>query len=105
MVLTLSCILLEDHMIQSEQNSGDGRCDILILPKKEKEWGAVLAIKAWKSKISKDRLDSLSQEALNQMEEKNYISTLKERKVSKIYTYGIAFAGKKVSVYGGERRD
>ena len=49
----------------------------------------------------KDKLSGLAEEALSQMEDKNYQRDLEDRGVNDIVKYGIAFSGKQVEVRMG----
>ena len=98
MVLTLAALLFENSIIQSEAVVGDGRCDILIAPKNEGGYGAVLEIKYLKARTSQERLQKSAQGALKQVVDNKYCSWLIRGKANPIYAYGISFQGQRVAV-------
>ena len=52
----------------------------------------------WKSGIDAGKLDSLSEEALKQINKRKYDEELIEKGVTNIVKLGIAFSGKKVVI-------
>lgn len=98
MVLTLASLLFGESIVKSEVNSGEGRCDILISPKNERGFGAIIEIKYLKSRTSLQRLQATSESALKQIISHRYYEELKERKANPIKAYGFAFQGKRVSI-------
>ena len=99
-VTGLISVLFDNYIVKNEVDSGLGRCDILILPKRENEIGIVIEIKRSKAKnqISKSRLDSLAKEAIKQIKKKDYIEILRRINCRKIIAYGFAFQNKKSSI-------
>ena len=55
--------------------------------------GVILELKAAKSE---EEMESLAKEALQQIEEKSYVTELERQGVKAVWKYGIAFHGKKV---------
>ncbi|MBQ4255472.1 MAG: AAA family ATPase [Bacilli bacterium] len=98
MVLTLASLLFGESIVKSEVNSGEGRCDIIISPKNEGGFGAIIEIKYLKSRTSEQRLQTTSESALRQIISHRYYEELKERKANPIKAYGFAFQGKRVSI-------
>ena len=98
MVLTLAALLFENSTVQSEAITGEGRCDILIAPKNEMDYGAVLEIKYLKARTSQERLQKSAQGALKQIADNRYCSWLIREKANPIYAYGISFQGQRVAV-------
>lgn len=74
----------------SNFESGDGYADITFSSKKEQA-GIVIELKSTKD-INK--LDSLAKDALQQIEDKNYMAGLNKRRLKKINCYGLAFCHK-----------
>jgi len=72
-------------------NVGNGRRDILISPKNEHHFGAVIEIKQLKGKRSSSRMKELSEKAICQINEQNYAKELLRRHASPIFLYGITF--------------
>lgn len=98
LLLTLSSLLFEKAIVKSEVNEGKGRCDILISPLQAGEIGIVIEVKSYKGKVSLPRLENYSEQALKQIEEKDYIEELKKRGAKPILVYGVAFSEKKVRI-------
>ena len=97
--LTLGLIALLDNQyrIKSNRESGDGRYDISLIPREEKYPGIIMELK-WKSGLEEDALETLSEEALSQIDEKRYDLEMKEDGIKNIIKLGIAFSGKKVVI-------
>lgn len=85
-----------DWEILSNRESGDGFSDILIETKK-RDNGAGIVIELKYSDDEK-KLDTNSREALQQIEDKNYVQELRNRGYQTILKYGIAFCHKKCRV-------
>jgi len=97
LILTIVSLLFEDYIIQSEENTGDGRCDIMISSKKY-ELGFIFEIKYSKTILSLERLKKIATSSLNQIENKNYIEKLLKQNQNHIIIYGVGFQKKKVSI-------
>ena len=85
------------YKIKSNRESGDGRYDICLIPKKEQYPGVIMELKA-ETGLSENELNDLAEKAIQQMEEKRYGAELVNDGVSTIIKLGIAFSGKKVKV-------
>ncbi|MBQ7617984.1 MAG: PD-(D/E)XK nuclease domain-containing protein, partial [Desulfovibrio sp.] len=101
-VLGLIVDLKARYEISSNQESGNGRYDIMLIPKRQYDHGIVIEFKT----IESDREKSLEISCLNalkQIHEKQYINKLLSRDIPKnnIYVYGFAFHGKNVMIKGG----
>ncbi len=94
------CALLGDFFTTSNRESGDGRYDIQLKPKKKKLPGIFIELKAEKH-CTDEHLKELSQKALQQIEAKNYDTEMVTEGVETIYKYGVAFSGKKVEIAVG----
>ncbi len=99
-VLGLLVTLEKTHEVKSNRESGYGRYDVCLIPRNSKELGVVIEFKKAKKGIS---LKDTAKEALQQIEEKNYVAELHSRGIAKVLTLGIAFQGKKVFVQEGSR--
>lgn len=97
LVLGLCAMMDMFYTITSNRESGEGRYDIQMLPKKEKLPGILIELKVKKG-ASEDELKSMSQGALKQMNDLKYDIQLLERGIKTIYKYGIAFSGKHVEI-------
>ena len=79
----------------SNRESGDGFSDILITVEDESQIGMVMELKYSKTEKS---LDKDCDDALQQIEDKNYEQELRNQGYKKILKYGIAFYHKKCRV-------
>lgn len=86
------------HIIDSEIEAGDGRSDIILIPKPEKQNTLAIIIEYKVSKTA-EGLQNMPQEALKQINDKNYDARLKSRpNVKNILKIGMAFAGKEMEM-------
>ena len=97
LVLGLCAIMESSYTVASNRESGEGRYDIQLMPKKEKLPGILIELKSKKG-ATEDELKELSQEALKQIGEKKYDAQMRGEGISCIYKYGVAFSGKKVEI-------
>ena len=104
--LMLGLIALMDnrYKIKSNRESGDGRYDISLFPKEERNPGIIMELK-WKKALSTEELDRLAEDALVQIEDMRYDSEMKEEGIKEILKFGIAFTGKNVCIKTGKQRD
>ena len=104
--LMLGLIALMDnrYKIKSNRESGDGRYDISMFPKEERNPGIIMELK-WKKALSTEELDRLAEDAFAQIEDMRYDSEMKEEGIKEILKFGIAFTGKKVCIKTGKQRD
>ncbi len=84
-----------NYTVESNRESGYGRFDIAIFPKDTSKAGVLMEFKAAGSEA---RLEDKAEEALQQIEEKQYGTEFEKRGISKVWKYGIAFCGKQVYV-------
>lgn len=96
-VLGLMVELVDQYVITSNRESGFGRYDVMLEPKTDKD-GIILEFKV-QEEDEKELSDTVV-EALRQIEEKNYQSSLIAKGVpeERIRKYGFAFCGKKVLI-------
>lgn len=104
--LMLGLIALMDnrYKIKSNRESGDGRYDISMFPKEERNPGIIMELK-WKKALSTEELDRLAEDALVQIEDMRYDSEMKEEGIKEILKFGIVFTGKNVCIKTGKQRD
>ena len=97
-VLGLMAEQAENYVLKSNRESGFGRYDVMMIPKKENLPAVILEFKVRRAK-EKD-LEETVQMALQQIEEKNYDAELLTLGIpkEKIRHYGFAFEGKKVLI-------
>ncbi|MCM1062816.1 MAG: AAA family ATPase [Eubacterium sp.] len=90
----------EPYKPQSNKESGEGRYDIQLKPKRKNLPGIIIELKAQKN-CSGDALKELAKAALNQINEKKYDTELTTDGVTNIIKFGVAFSGKNVAVIVG----
>ena len=94
-ILGMSLYLEGEYIVKSNIESGLGRYDVSIEPKNKNKRGYILE---FKSTDNVDKLEEISKEALRQIEEGKYSSTLKQTDTKEILYLGIAFCGKQIKV-------
>ncbi len=101
--LGLLAILSDDYIIKSNRESGEGRYDIVLIPRNIEKNGVVIEIKKIEgqkqneeNKTFKDRINNEVESALQQIERKKYYTELLSNKIEldKIIRVPIVFAGK-----------
>ena len=104
--LGLVYIATDNYTIKSNRESGEGRYDIAMFPKRKNIPGIIFELKYCKegesAKSDKAKLEQLltktAEEALKQIEDNEYLTELKEAGASPIFRYGASFCGKKAKV-------
>lgn len=84
-----------DYIIESNRESGYGRFDLAIFPKNTKKAGVIMEFKV---ATSEKELATKAKEALQQIENRQYITEFEKRNIKTVWKYGIAFCGKKICV-------
>ena len=100
MMLGLVAGLSSRYFIRSNRESGEGRFDLVLEPKNHILPGIIMEFKATREAES-GSLRPLAQEALKQIQDKNYDTDFVNRGITEIVKYGIAFAGKQVEIAVG----
>ncbi len=97
-VLGLIVELTDKYVITSNRESGFGRYDIIMNPRRPENDAIIIEFKVQHS--SERNLADTVQKALEQIEERNYQSALLSRGIpeERIRKYGFAFCGKKVLI-------
>jgi len=99
-VLGLLVSLSKTHAVKSNRSSGFGRYDVMLIPLSLTTRGIVIEFK----KVSHRKNETLEiavQKALEQIEEKKYVTELQQMGINTITKIGIAFDGKKTLVKEG----
>ena len=94
-LLGMTALFVPEYVIESNRESGYGRFDIAIFPKDTSKAGVLMEFKA---ADSESQLEDKADEALRQIEEKQYVTEFEKRGILKVWKYGIAFCGKQVHV-------
>lgn len=89
--------LRRKYYIHSNREGGRGRYDLVVEPMDKSKNGLVIEFKVARSK---EELLSSSEEALKQIEEKNYTRELKLRGIKRVVLVGISFYQREFEVVG-----
>ena len=95
LILGMTLYLDRDYYVNSNRESGLGRYDVIIEPKNKNNRGFILEFKVAKSE---KELEKVSEEAIEQIINKKYDTSLEERGIRNITLLGIAFFGKILKV-------
>ena len=87
--------LMNDYVGLSERESGHGRADLILEPKKKENPGYIFEFKV---AGSEEELESYAEEGFEQIEEKKYDIELINRGVTEIIYIGLAFYKKKLKM-------
>ena len=87
--------LMNDYVRLSERESGHGRADLILEPKKKENPGYIFEFKV---AGSEEELESYAEEGFEQIEEKKYDTELINRGVTEIIYIGLAFYKKKLKM-------
>ena len=85
----------DNYSVKSNRETGNGRSDIFVLERRERELAVVIEIKV-ASKFND--MSTKCDEALKQIEDKNYEAELKNDGYQKVMKYGVAFYDKSCKV-------
>nr|WP_297767326.1 AAA family ATPase [uncultured Butyrivibrio sp.] len=97
LVLGLIAMMDNQYMIKSNRESGYGRYDVSLIPRNKKLTGIIMELK-YEKDIDEKGLNKLADEALRQIEDKEYVTEMKDEGVSDILKLGMAFSGKNVVI-------
>ena len=97
LLLGLCAIMDNDYFVSANRESGEGRYDISLMPKKAMLPGFIIELKYQKG-LSDKQLEDLSADALKQIDEKKYDTEMRVKGISQIFKYGVAFGGKRVKI-------
>lgn len=87
--------LMNDYVRLSERESGHGRADLILEPKKKENPGYIFEFKVSKSE---EELESYAEEGFGQIKEKKYDTELINHGVIEIIYIGLAFYKKKLKM-------
>ncbi|MDJ1305908.1 MAG: PD-(D/E)XK nuclease domain-containing protein [Candidatus Midichloria sp.] len=94
-ILGLVVGLRDSYVIQSNQESGFGRYDVMFIPKNKQLSGILLEFKV--AEVPEDLVNK-AQEALDQIKDKQYMEVLHQHEVKSVLAIGMAFCGKKMEL-------
>ena len=95
-VLGLLGIMGDDYIIKSDRESWNGRYDILLLPKNQKDYGVLMEIKQLKKDATEEQIQKALKEALGQISDNKYYKELEAHQINNRIELAIVFAGKEV---------
>jgi len=97
LVLGLIVSFSDTWHIRSNRESGLGRCDLLMIPKNPAHFGIVMEFKTMDSYEDAD-LTACAQDAMNQIEKRQYEQELQSQGATKILKMGIGFMRKELGI-------
>ena len=102
-VMTTLMILIprSSYIVEQERESGDGRIDLLVIPKSNARHknALILEFKIMGKKSGIQNLKDIAQEGLNQINNKSYETRVRTYEgVDQIIKVGLAFCGKNVEI-------
>ena len=95
LIMGMGLYLEGEYITKSNIESGLGRYDFLIEPKNKSKRAFIME---FKSTDSVEKLEEVSKEALQQIEDKKYNVSLKQNGIKEITHIGIAFCGKQIKI-------
>ena len=95
LIMGMGLYLEGEYITKSNIESGLGRYDFLIEPKNKSKRAFIME---FKSTDSVEKLEEVSKEALQQIEDKKYDISLKQNGIKEITYIGIAFCGKQIKI-------
>ncbi|RZI47297.1 AAA family ATPase, partial [Rickettsiales endosymbiont of Peranema trichophorum] len=94
-ILGLVVGLRGEYYIRSNQESGLGRFDVVMLPKQSERAGILLEFKATDDP---KKLKAKAKEGLKQVKDKQYLELFKQNGVNEVLAIGLAFCGKQMEL-------
>lgn len=95
LLLGLMAAMEDSHTIESNRESGHGRYDIALTPRRAGGLGIVFELKAVKDR---SKLKKTAQEALAQIRMNRYDTQMRQRGAKKCLAIGLGFCGKRIEV-------
>ena len=95
LIMGMGLYLEGEYITKSNIESGLGRYDFLIEPKNKSKRAFIME---FKSTDSVEKLEEVSKEALQQIEDKKYDISLKQNGIKEITYIGIVFCGKQIKI-------
>lgn len=102
LVIGLCAVMNNRYFVSSNMESGHGRYDIQLRPINKSLPGIIIELKVLKDGVAEDRingqLEAAAKDALGQIEEKKYITAMKQEGFTHFFKIGAAFYKKHVKV-------
>ena len=102
LVIGLCAVMNNRYFVSSNIESGRGRYDIQLRPINKRLPGIIIELKVLKDGIAEERIDSqleaAAKDALGQIEEKKYVTAMKQEGFTHFFKIGAAFYKKHVKV-------
>ena len=84
--------LAEHFFIRSNREAGEGRYDVVIIPKDPLRTGIIFEFKALEKDADETVLKSAAEVALKQIQDNSYIAEFKQTQIKTVLQLGIACA-------------
>ena len=97
LLLGLCASLSSFYEVTSNNESGEGRYDIGLIPLRKEFPGIIIEIK-YEKNASEEKLKKSAKEAIGQINDKKYDSLWEKNGIKNVLKYGVAFSGKNVCV-------
>ena len=94
-ILGMLIQLKREYKVKSNLEAGYGRTDVLVLPYDRNKLGFVFEFKVSKSE---EELETKAEEALKQIDEKNYEVIMQDEKIEHYFKIGISFYKKELAI-------
>jgi hypothetical protein len=99
-VLGLLAALEPDYQVRSNRESGAGRPDVVLIPRRPGKPGVILELKV--ARRGKVTVKKALEEGLAQIKAKDYAAELRAAGAKPVHAFAVAFDGKKVRVRAAE---
>ena len=101
-ILGMLIQLKREYKVKSNLETGHGRTDVLVLPCDKNKLGFVFEFKVSKSE---EELETKAEEALKQIDEKNYEVIMQDEKIEHYFKIGMSFYKKELAIKYKRYRD
>ena len=102
LILGICAIMNNLYRVDSNRESGHGRYDIQLRPFNKKLPGIIIELKVLKENVAEDHIEDKlvksAQEALEQIEKRQYVTAMKQEGICRFYKIGIAFYKKHIKM-------
>lgn len=95
-VLGLIAGLADHFLIRSNREAGEGRYDVVIIPKDPAKAGIIFEFKALEKNAEDSALKTAAEAVLKQIQDNRYFAEFQQAQIKKVLQLGIAFSGKQV---------